>query len=361
MKYIDEFRIPEAAENISEGIKGLGVTATLMEVCGTHTMAISKYGLRSLLTPCVDLISGPGCPVCVTSDNDINRMIALSHEPDVIVATFGDMIKVPCGNGSLEEASARGARVEVVYSPLDALDLAAREAGSRVVFLGVGFETTAPAVAATLIEAEKRGIANFFVLSLHKVVPPALEILASSDDFQVDGFILPGHVSAVIGSMAFEFLPGRYGIPGVVTGFEANDILEAIYMLIKTKNGEPSIQIEYSRVVKPEGNRKALAVMDSVFEPCGAEWRGLGVIPGSGLAIRERYSSFDAGLWDVELPDVKIETACRCGDVLKGKIRPKECGLFAGRCTPDTPVGPCMVSTEGSCASYYNYDLEGSF
>lgn len=356
MKYIDEFRDPGAARGISEKIKELGMGATLMEVCGTHTMAISKFGLRSLLATSVDLISGPGCPVCVTGDRDIDRTIAVAGEPGVILATFGDMMKVPGSEGSLMEASARGARVEVVYSPMDALELAARETGSKVVFLGVGFETTAPAVAVTLMDAKSRGVSNFYVLSLHKIVPPALDALVSMGDFHVDGFILPGHVSSIIGSRAYEFLPERYGIPGVVTGFEANDILEAVYLLVSMKTGEPSIRVEYSRAVKPDGNRRALGIMDSVFETCDAEWRGLGVIPGSGLALRTEYSGFDAGLWDIEVPETKRETGCRCGDVLKGKIRPAECALFAVRCTPDSPVGPCMVSSEGSCASYYNYD-----
>lgn len=357
MKYSDEFKNPEAARRINAEIKSLGIKATYMEVCGTHTTAISKYALRPLLLPEIDLISGPGCPVCVTDDYDIDRAVAVSKMDDVILTTFGDMMKVPGSEGSLAGAVSRGARVEVVYSPLDAVDLAQREKGSRVVFLGVGFETTAPVVAATVLEAEKRHVSNFFVLSLHKLVPPALEALVSSEDLNIDGFILPGHVSAIIGSRVYDFLSERFGIPGVVAGFEANDILEAVYLLGKMKSGSPRIETEYSRVVKPEGNKKALEVMNTVFESCGARWRGLGEIPGSGLALRSKYSEFDAGLWEIEVPETRRRSACRCGDVLKGKIRPPECPLFAGECTPDDPVGPCMVSMEGSCASYFNYGM----
>ncbi|MBN1289371.1 MAG: hydrogenase formation protein HypD, partial [Actinobacteria bacterium] len=289
MKYVDDYDNPEAARRIAARIKELDVRATFMEVCGTHTTAISRYALRPLLSPQIELISGPGCPVCVTSDEDIDRAIAVSRLPGVVLATFGDMMKVPGTGGSLADAAAGGARVDVVYSPLDAVETALAEPESKVVFLGVGFETTAPVVAATVIEAERRGAANFFVLPLHKLVPPALETLISMDDFHVDGFILPGHVSSIIGSNAYRFLSEQFGIPGVVAGFEANDILEAVLLLAQMKTGEASVKTEYSRAVKPQGNRKALAVMDRVFKRCDSTWRGLGVIPGSGLALREDY------------------------------------------------------------------------
>jgi hydrogenase expression/formation protein HypD len=358
MKYLDEFRNPGAVKGLTEKIKELPGSFTFMEVCGTHTMAISRAGLRALIAPSVDLISGPGCPVCVTADADIDRAIAVAHMPGVVLATFGDMMKVPGTEGSLAEAAAKGAHVKVVYSPLDALDLARENRSRDVVFLGVGFETTAPTVAATLLKAREEHLINFYVLSFHKVVPPALRALVSLDDFKVDGFILPGHVSAIIGSSAYAFLAEEFGVPCVVTGFEAADILQAVYRLMKMTEEGAGVETEYSRAVHYEGNRKALAVMDEVFEPVDAEWRGLFVIPRSGLALRERFRDFDAGTWEAELPEPKGDRGCRCGEILCGRIRPPECQFFAEACTPETPVGPCMVSSEGTCASYYLYCRE---
>ncbi len=355
MRYLDEFKAPAAARELLREIAAARGGGTFMEVCGTHTMAISKAGLRPLLEPAVRLVSGPGCPVCVTSDADIDRAIAVAKEPGVVLTTFGDMMKVPGSEGSLASASAGGARVRVVYSPLEALDMARDDPGTRVVFLGVGFETTAPAVAATVLQARREGLDNFFVLPLHKLVPPALKALVALDDFAVDGFVLPGHVSVIIGSDAYAFLPVEHSIPCVVAGFEVTDILQAILALVRMRGEGPALQVEYSRAVRPEGNRKALAVMEEVFEPCDAEWRGLFVIPGSGLALRPSYDDMDAGLWEVELPERRERGACRCGDVLCGRIRPTDCRLFAAQCTPDNPVGPCMVSSEGTCASYFLY------
>ncbi len=359
MRYLDEFRDPGLARPWIDGIHDLGTAGRFMEVCGTHTMAISRAGLRPLLAPRVDLVSGPGCPVCVTADRDIDHAIALSRLPGVVLATFGDMMRVPGSEGNLAEATARGARVTVVYSPLEALKLAADEPGSRVVFLGVGFETTAPVIAATLIQARERGLENFFLLSLHKLVPPALRALVSLSDLGVDGFLLPGHVSAVIGSEAYAFLPEEYGIPCVIAGFEAVDILQSLYRLLEMASGDPGVEIAYTRAVKPGGNPRAIEVMREVFEECPADWRGLGPIPGSGLALREEWRAFDAGTWEVELPEPAGDRGCRCGDVLTGRIRPPDCRLFASACTPERPVGPCMVSTEGTCASYYLYEGGG--
>lgn len=359
MKYVDEFRSPEAVKSLIGKIKKLPGGATMMEVCGTHTMAISRAGLRPVLSGRVDLVSGPGCPVCVTSDEDIDRAIAVAQSPGVILATFGDMMKVPGSYGSLSDAVARGARVRVVYSPLEALEIARRESGHKVVFLGVGFETTAPAVAATVLQARNEHITNFYVLSFHKLVPPALRALAGLPDFNVDGLILPGHVSAIIGSEAYAFLPAEFGISCVITGFEAADILQAIYRLMRMREEGPSVEIEYARVVRPQGNRKALAVMEEVFVASPARWRGLLEIEGSGLALAEKYRDLDAGTWDVELPPHAPDRGCRCGEVLCGKIRPVECVLFAKKCTPDNPIGPCMVSTEGTCAFYYLYESPG--
>jgi hydrogenase expression/formation protein HypD len=358
MKYLDEFRNPGAVLGLREKIKELPGSFTFMEVCGTHTMAISRAGLRPLLEPAVNLISGPGCPVCVTADADIDRAIAVAHMPGVVLATFGDMMRVPGSEGSLADEAAKGAQVKVVYSPLDALDIARENSGGDVVFLGVGFETTAPTVAATLLRAREEHLTNFFVLSFHKLVPPALRALASLDDFKVDGFMLPGHVSTIIGSSAYGFLAEQFGVPCVVTGFEAADILQAVYRLMKMREEGAGVEIEYSRVVHSEGNQKALAVMEEVFEPVDTEWRGLFVIPESGLALREEFRDFDAGTWKVDLPEPRREVGCRCGEILCGRIRPPECRFFAGECTPDTPIGPCMVSSEGTCASYYLYCRE---
>lgn len=355
MKYLDEFRVPAASRHLLRGIAEMDGGGTFMEVCGTHTMAISRAGLRPLLAPRIDLVSGPGCPVCVTDDEDIDRAIAVAKLPGVTLTTFGDMIKVPGTEDSLASAMAAGAEVKVVYSPLEALDIAEKDPGRKVVFLGVGFETTAPVVAGTVLEARRRKIDNFHVLSFHKLVPPALRALAGLEDFSIDGFILPGHVSVIIGSDAYAFLPEEFGIPCVVTGFEVTDILQAIERLIEMGSDGARLEVEYSRAVRPEGNRKALAVMDEVFEARDAAWRGLFVIPGSGLKLRKEYADMDAGTWDVELPGPTSAKACRCGEILCGRIKPGDCPLFGTRCTPDSPVGPCMVSSEGTCASYYLY------
>lgn len=354
MKYVDDFRDPEISRRLIEEILGLGKRLTVMEVCGTHTMAISRSGLRPLLAPAVELLSGPGCPVCVTSEADIARAIALAELPDVILATFGDMMKVPGPQGTLLDAASRGARVKVVYSPLEALRLAEQHPESRVVFLGVGFETTAPTVAATLLSAREQKVENFYLLSLHKTVPPALRALVEQEDFRVEGFILPGHVSAIIGTRPYGFLAYEYGIPCVITGFEPADVLRAVYLLLTME--KPSVEVEYSRAVRQEGNPKAMEVMEMVFEPCGAEWRGLGYIEGSGLRLREELSAHDASLWEVEVPPISGSKGCSCGDVLCGRIKPPECPMFARTCTPENPVGPCMVSSEGTCASYYLYE-----
>ncbi len=360
MKFLDEYRAPRLLKGQLREIRSLSLQATLMEVCGTHTMAISRAGLRSLLAPQVDLVSGPGCPVCVTSERDMGRAIALAGCEGVMLATFGDMMRVPGPQGTLMEAASRGGEVKVVYSPLEALRLAEEHPDRKVVFLGVGFETTAPTVAAAVLQADARGLRNFYVLSLHKLIPPALRALVEMDDFSIDGFLLPGHVSVILGSGAYAFLPREHGIPCVISGFEPADILRAVYLLMRMKQeGRPEVVIEYSRAVRPEGNRKAQEVMYRVFKPGDAEWRGLGTIPGSGLVLRDEFASFDAGTWDVEVPDPKPSTGCRCGDVLCGKIKPVECPLFSRSCTPENPLGPCMVSTEGTCASYYLYENIG--
>jgi hydrogenase expression/formation protein HypD len=357
MKYLDDFRVPGAVRTLVRRIREQGGEHTFMEVCGTHTMAISRAGIRPMLEPSVDLISGPGCPVCVTSDRDIDTAIAVAKLPGVVLATFGDMMKVPGTEGSLADAVSEGARVRVVYSPLEALQMAREDRGAKVVFLGVGFETTAPTVAATMLQAREENIQNLFLLSFHKTVPPALRALGSLDEFSVDGFVLPGHVSAIIGSDAYTFIPDEFGIPCVITGFETTDILQAVSNLIRMRTEGPAVENEYSRAVRAGGNPKALSAMEIVFEPVDAEWRGLFVIPGSGLALKEDFRDFDAGAWQVELPERAI-SGCRCGEILCGRIKPPECPFFAGECTPESPVGPCMVSSEGTCASYYLYCQE---
>ncbi|MDL1969789.1 MAG: hydrogenase formation protein HypD [Candidatus Desulfofervidaceae bacterium] len=357
MKYIDEFRDPQIAHHLLAEIKAIShKPIRLMEVCGTHTMAIGRYGLRSLLPAHIQLISGPGCPVCVTSTQEIDMMIKLASQ-DVIVTTFGDLMRVPGSYTSLQQERAKGADVRIVYSPFDALNIASKNPTRPVVFLGVGFETTAPGIAATIAEAKRQDIKNFFVFSAHKLIPPAMEALVSSPDLKIDGFICPGHVSTIIGLEPYRKLAEVYKVPCVITGFEPVDILQGILMLVKQlKNEEPKAEIQYTRVVKPEGNPKAMELMFSVFSPCEATWRGIGAIPESGLTLKDDYAAYDARLhFDMEVGKVKDPPGCRCGDVLKGLIIPPECPLFGKVCLPTHPVGPCMVSSEGSCAAYYKY------
>jgi hydrogenase expression/formation protein HypD len=333
---------------------------TFMEVCGTHTMAISRFGLRGLLPEGMRLVSGPGCPVCVTAMRDLDHVVALARVPEVTIVTFGDLVRVPSSRTSLAEERAAGADVRVVYSPADAVAVAADEPSRQVVFAGIGFETTAPTVAATVLEAQQRGLANLSVFSLHKTMPRPLRALLELGEIGLDGFILPGHVSVVTGSLCYEFLPREYGVGGVVAGFEAEDVLRALELLARQR--EPVIENEYTRAVDPGGNPVARAVMERVFEPCDADWRGLGVIPGSGLALREQYAAFDAARRFAVDPGETLEpNGCRCGDVLRGVLDPAECALFGQRCTPESPVGACMVSSEGSCAARYRYqDLDAA-
>lgn len=330
---------------------------TIMEVCGTHTVAIAKNALRELLPNSIRLISGPGCPVCVTDSSDIDRYLYLAAQPNVITATFGDMIRVPGTEKNLQVLRAEGADVRIVYSTQDALELARKNPDKEVAFLGIGFETTTPTVAVSLETAKQEGITNYSVLSMHKVVPPVLRLLAEDEELVVDAFLDPGHVCAIIGIQPLEFMAKDYGLPGVVTGFSALDILEAIVMLLRQRaEGRSEIEIQYNRVAKAEGNPHAKRVVEQVFEPVDASWRGIGVIRQSGLGIREEYGAWDAAR-KFTLPVFRSpETpGCRCGDVLKGLIYPTQCPMFGKRCTPIKPVGPCMVSSEGSCAAYHRY------
>jgi len=358
VKYIEEFRQGDVASELAWRLRAYaGRPVNLMEVCGTHTVSIFRHGIRSLLPPNVNMLSGPGCPVCVTANADLDKAIVLAREPGVILATFGDMLKVPGSYSSLREAKAEGANVRVVYSPLDALELARENPTKSVVFYAIGFETTAPVIACSILEAERLGLDNYFIISVHKLIPPAIRVLLDSDDVRIDGFLLPGHVSTIIGSRPYEFIADHYGVAGVITGFEPLDILQGIAMLLdQIADGEARIAIQYRRAVRPEGNVKALEYLHRLFEPCDAEWRGLGFIPESGLRLREEYAAFDAERrFEINGPPPREHPGCRCGDVLRGAATPPECPLFAKACTPEHAVGPCMVSSEGTCAAWYRY------
>jgi len=366
MKYLEGFRNPDAARALTarlaaagEQLAAQGRRARLMEVCGTHTMAIARHGIRDLLPPTVDLVSGPGCPVCVTDSGYLDAAIELA-KGGVRLATFGDLVRVPGSTSSLAEARSAGAAIEVVYSPEGALALAEREPARQVVFLAIGFETTvAPAVWLVKAAAE-RGVTNLSLLTAFKLVPPALSALAGDPEVQVDAFLCPAHVSAIIGSEAYRPFVQR-GLPCVVAGFEPLDILDGVAEILDQIVARASRLVNrYERVVKPEGNRRALALMGACLEPVDASWRGIGVIPGSGLGLRETYAGFDAvRRHGVAITAGVTPRGCRCGDVLKGKLKPTECPLFGRACTPLKPVGPCMVSSEGSCAAYYKYVARG--
>jgi hydrogenase expression/formation protein HypD len=332
----------------------------IMEVCGTHTMAISRGGLRQLIPDEVNLISGPGCPVCVTSNEDIDRIIGIIRKYKVTLFTFGDMIRVPGSHSSLQLEKSRGSDIRICYSPEDSLDYAKENPDSKILLVAIGFETTAPLTAVLINRAFRENIKNFYIFNTHKLVPPVLKILLEDPDIKIDSFLCPGHVSAIIGSRPYQFIPDKYGIPCVISGFEPVDIMESIDMLLKQhKYRKPAVQIQYTRVVKPEGNPKALSLINDIFEPCDSSWRGFGILGFSGLKLREKYSAFDAyGSFPVKIVDSREPPGCRCGDVLKGIITPYDCGLFAKKCTPENPIGPCMVSSEGSCAAFYKYNRQ---
>lgn len=344
-------------DEIKRLMDAIGMPIKLMEVCGTHTVSIFRHGIRSLIPDSLSLLSGPGCPVCVTSIKDVDTAVKLSETEGVTVVTFGDMMRVPGSKASLYEARANGRDVRVIYSPMDALKIAEKEKNKKVVFFATGFETTSPLIAVVISEAEDRGIKNFYIYSTHKLIPPALNALLQSPEVKVDGFILPGHVSTIIGRKPYEFIASRYGKPAVITGFDAGDIIEAILMLLRQiKNKSPQVEIQYKSVVREEGNPKALSVMNRYFEPCDAYWRGIGVIPKSGLRLRDEFSRFDAlKAFNPQVSDSEEPHMCSCGDVLRGLIMPTECPLFGTGCTPESPIGACMVSEEGSCSAYYKY------
>lgn len=344
-------------KQLVELIKAETVSCSLMEVCGTHTMAIAKSGIRGILPPNIRLLSGPGCPVCVTSKGDLDAIISLAEQNDITLATFGDMLRVPGSHGSLQEARSRGADVKVVYSPLETLEIARQRPERQVVFLGIGFETTAPAVAVMIQRAHQLGITNLSVYSLHKIIPPALQAIFSDPELQVDGLICPGHVAIVLGMEPFEELAVRYHKPMVVTGFEAEDILEGIGMLIRQlKTGAAKAELQYRRVVRVQGNPAARQMLEEVFVQVDAAWRGLGIIPDSGLDLKPQFAAFNARQRFQIQPSQRDEIpGCSCGAILSGKLEPDQCPLFGKVCTPTQPVGPCMVSQEGACAAFYRY------
>ncbi len=329
----------------------------LMEFCGGHTVAIFKYGIRQLLPPTIEMLSGPGCPVCVTASADLDRAIALSRLPDVIITSFGDMIRVPGSYSSLQQARAEGSDVRVVYSAQDALHIARDNPGKPVIFIGIGFETTAPTIAATILQAEQEKINNYYVLSLHKLCPPIMKVLLDLGEVRLNGIVCPGHVSTIIGSYPYRFIPDSYNIACVVSGFEPLDILLCVDRLVnQIETEKPEVEIAYKRGVKPEGNQPALKLMYTVFEVGDADWRGIGVVPSSGLVFREKYRRFDAGTnFDINPGPTRETPGCICGSILRGVSNPLDCPLFRQSCTPEHPVGPCMVSSEGSCATYYHY------
>lgn len=327
-----------------------------MEVCGGHTMAIQRFGIPSLLPDHIDLVSGPGCPVCVTSRAYIDQAIAYSRLPDVIITTYGDLIRVPGSSSTLDKEKATGADIRIVYSILDALTVAKQNRKKKIIFLGIGFETTSPGTAAGILKAQMAGLFNFFVYSAHKIMPPPMKALIDQG-VKIDGYIGPGHVSTITGSKIFNFIPEKYGLGVVISGFEPLDILQTIYMLVlQHENNTQKVEIQYSRVVKPEGNIKAQEMLDEVFEMRDDWWRGLGTLPESGMAIRAKFEAFNAEkMIEVEVENTREDKGCICGAVLKGINKPSDCKLFGKVCTPSDPVGACMVSNEGACAAYYRY------
>ncbi len=365
MEILSSFRDPALSRRLVKIIRSYeGKPLNFMEFCGTHTHAVFKYGIRQLLPEDIKMLSGPGCPVCVTDSRDINLSLSLARISGVIITTFGDLLKVPGSGGkSLQTAKAEGADIRIVYSTLDALKIARENKERPIIFLGIGFETTTPTVSAAILQAEKEGLENFFIFSMHKLTPPATRAILNLGEVHLDGIIGPGHVSTVIGSKAWEFLPLEYGVPFVVAGFEPFDILLGIEKLVEQCiEGRPRGANAYMRSVKKEGNPSAIKIMYDVFETSPALWRGLGEIPGSGLKLKDKYSHYDAFLKFMPTFKAEIEDNlnCRCGEVLRGVIDPPQCQLFKKVCSPDNPLGPCMVSSEGACSAYYlygNYDL----
>lgn len=357
-KHVEEYRSAELSRLLADKIRRISTRATrLMEVCGTHTVSIFRSGIRSLLPQTISLLSGPGCPVCVTAQSEIDAFIALAREDGAIITTFGDLMRVPGTVSTLRKELAEGRDIRMVYSTMDALDIARKNPDKKIVFLGVGFETTAPTIAAAILTARQTGLANFFVYSAHKLVPPALGALMSLPGTAIDGFMLPGHVSVIIGLNGYRDFFETHRIPCVVAGFEPTDLLQAVAMLVEqVETGAPALENAYGRAVTDAGNPAARKILGEVFETADVAWRGIGVIPGSGLKIREDFAAFDAEkTFFLNLPEAREPKGCACGEILTGSKIPPQCALYKTVCTPIDPVGPCMVSSEGTCAAYYRY------
>jgi hydrogenase expression/formation protein HypD len=358
MKFIDEYRDPVKVRALADDIKAVSKKPLrLMEVCGGHTHAIFQFGIHDLLPKTIELLSGPGCPVCVTDKKFIDQAVTYAQMPDVIICTFGDLIRVPGSQRTLARVQAEGANVQIIYSPLTCLDIARQNPDKKIVFLGIGFETTAPTTAATIVEAKKQNITNFFVLSGHKIMPPAMAALIDKG-VRIDGYICPGHVSTITGSHMYEPIAAKYQVGCVIAGFEPTDILESILMLVKQlETNQPKVEIQYTRSVSEAGNVKAQQLLSEVFELHDDAWRGLGILPLSGLGIAKAFSYFVA---EVQIPITPPQTieepGCICGEILKGVKPPHDCPLFGKACTPSQPIGACMVSSEGACAAYYRYN-----
>ncbi|MBC7333247.1 MAG: hydrogenase formation protein HypD [Actinobacteria bacterium] len=349
-------RIDNLIQSISQ--INMGRQLNIMEVCGTHTMAISRNGLRELLPPYINLISGPGCPVCVTSINDIDYLLEIIRNYDVSIFTFGDMMKVPGTSSSLYKEKSNGKDINICYSPIDAIEFARNNPQKKVIFVAIGFETTIPLTSVIVKRAYKQSINNFYIYNAHKLIPPALQALLEDREIRIDGFLCPGHVSTIIGSKPYKFIPDKYRIPCAISGFEPLDILSSIEMIVRQlKEGNPKVEVQYTRVVREEGNPTAIKEIEDVFEVTDSVWRGIGNIPNSGLKLRPQYSRFDAKkVFKVKNVNSKEHKTCECGNILKGLKKPTQCKLFSKVCTPESPVGPCMVSSEGTCAAYYKYE-----
>ena len=359
LKYIEEYRDGVLARNLVKKIHSVSKkNLRLMEVCGTHTTAIFRHGIRSVLPETITLLSGPGCPVCVTAQKDIDAFVAFARVKNVIVTTFGDLIKVPGSSSTLGKEKAAGADVRIVYSVSDAINIARENKDKEVVFCGVGFETTIPTIAAGILMGIKGKVDNFSIYSANKLTPPALAALMETDGVEIDGFILPGHVSVITGTNAYRDTFEKYDMPSVIAGFEPIDILKAILLLIQqNETGKPALENAYPRAVSDEGNTKAKQIMNQVFEVCNATWRGIGEIPSSGMRLKKEVETFDAAIkFGMDMPDVPEPKGCACGKILMGLKTPEQCTLYKKKCTPMTPVGPCMVSNEGSCAAFYRYN-----
>ena len=357
LKYIDEYRDKDLVLNLINHIKKSAThNYVFMEVCGGHTSAIHRFGIPSLLPGNIRLISGPGCPVCVTGTDFIDKAIIYSKKEEVIITTFGDLIRVPGSASSLEKEKAMGADIRIVFSGLEALDIARMNPDRKVIFLGIGFETTAPGTAVTIKLAREKGIKNFWLLCAHKVMPPAMEAIIKAGT-KLDGFICPGHVATITGSVAFKFIPEKHNMGCVITGFEPSDILQAILMLIRQVNRKaPEVEIQYTRAVTASGNTIAQRNLSEIFEHCNTRWRGFGMIPSSGLKLQKEFEDFDAEkIMPVEISYNEDNPLCICGDILRGLKTPPECSLFKVACSPENPIGACMVSNEGTCNSYYKY------